>query len=145
MSVSLTGACHCGAVRVSFAPSRPAAELQLRACQCGFCRRHGGLTASDPQGRMSIEASPGALSRYRFGRRLGDALVCEECGVYVGMTMETDAGLIGVINVRGIDLPAFAGREAEPQDYEHETDAERLARRKARWTPAVFVEAQPSA
>jgi hypothetical protein len=29
--------------------------------------------------------------------------------------------------------------------YDDETAGERLARRKARWTPAVFVETNPSA
>ena len=29
--------------------------------------------------------------------------------------------------------------------YDDETDEQRLARRKARWTPTVLVEAQPSA
>ncbi|MDP3749893.1 MAG: aldehyde-activating protein [Phenylobacterium sp.] len=145
MTQTLTGHCHCGAIRISLESSVPVAKLPLRACQCGFCRRHGGLTTGDPDGRLHIEVAPGALSTYRFGQRQADTLICDECGVYVGMTLSTDVGLIGVLNVRGVGLEAFDGREPQPMTYDHESDEERLARRKARWTPTVLVEALPSA
>ena len=38
------GACHCGAVGVFFETDAGADALQVRACQCGFCRRHGAKT-----------------------------------------------------------------------------------------------------
>jgi hypothetical protein len=141
----LAGHCHCGAIRVDLETPRQAADLPLRACQCSFCRRHGAETTSDPAGRLHIEAAPGAANRYRFAGRSSDFLVCAECGVYVAATLETDDGLIAVLNVRGVDLPGFEGREAQPMTYDDETAGERLARRKARWTPAVFVETNPSA
>ena len=141
--LQLAGHCHCGAIRVIL--QSPAAELPLRACQCGFCRRHGAETTSDPQGRLHIEAAPGAVNRYRFGQKRSDFLLCAECSAYVAATTETDLGLLAVLNIRGVALPGFEGRAAGPMTYDDETPEERLARRKARWTPAVFVEAQPSA
>ena len=144
--ITLAGHCHCGAIRVELEPGRPVGDLALRACQCGFCRRHGARTTSDPASRLHIEAAPGVLNRYRFGARAVDALLCEECGVYVASLLQSDDGrLLATLNVAGVDLEGFADRAGEPVSYDHETPDERLARRKARWTPAVLVEALPSA
>ena len=143
---TLAGHCHCGAIRVELEPGKPAGELALRACQCGFCRRHGALTTSDTESRLHIEAAPGALNRYRFGARAVDALICDECGVYVASVLQTDDGrLMATLNVAGVDLEGLSDRTGEPVSYEHETQDERLARCKARWTPAVLVEALRSA
>jgi hypothetical protein len=141
----LAGHCHCGAIRVELTTELPVEDLPLRACQCGFCRRHGALTTSDPQGYLHIEAAPGAANRYRFGLGITDFLLCAECGVYVAATMETDGALTAVLNVAGVALPGFEGRTPSPMIYDEETPAERVERRKARWMPAVFVETQPSA
>ncbi len=141
----LSGHCHCGAIRLELRTQRPAAELPLRACQCGFCRRHGGLTTADPEGQLQIEASPGAISHYRFGLGITDFLLCAECGAYVAAVMETENGLSAVVNVRGVDLPGFEGRSPDPMIYDDETPAERVARRAGRWMPAVFIETSPSA
>lgn len=141
----LNGSCHCGAVRAAFMPAMAGADLPLRACQCGFCRRHGARTTSDPNGSLHLSAAPGALSRYRFGRRAVDALMCRECGVYVGSFLTLDDHMVGTLNAAGMDLEGFEGREPEPHIFTNETDAERLARRKAKWTPTILVEAMPSA
>ena len=45
----LHGQCHCGAMRVAI-EGVEAAELPLRACQCGFCRRHGAVWTSHVTG-----------------------------------------------------------------------------------------------
>lgn len=143
--LQLAGHCHCGAIHVILEPGRPTAELPLRACQCGFCRRHGAATTSHPESRLHIEATPGSLNRYRFGRRAVEALLCEECGVYVASTLEVDGQRLATLNIAGVALAGFEDRIPEIADYNDETDEQRLARRKARWTPTVLVEAQPSA
>jgi hypothetical protein len=142
---ALAGHCHCGAIHVILEPGVPTGDLPLRACQCGFCRRHGAATTSHPRSRLHIEAAPGSLNRYQFGRRAVDALLCEECGVYVASTIEADGARFATLNVAGVALPGFDGRIPEIADYDDETDEQRLARRIARWTPTVLVEAQPSA
>ena len=144
-ALALNGSCHCGAIRVAFMPSKAAAELPLRACQCGFCRRHGARTTSDAQGSLHVTAAPGDIGRYRFGRRSVDAVMCRECGCYIGSFLTLEHGLIGTLNVTGTDLEGFAGRAAEPITYDDETDDEKLVRRKAKWTPTILVEATPSA
>jgi hypothetical protein len=145
--MTLRGQCHCGAVSVAI--DAAAADLPLRACQCGFCRRHGAATTSRPDAPISFTAEAGALSRYRFGQKLSDFLLCKACGCYVGSTTQIDGGWYAILNVRGVDLPGFDGRIPEPMVYDGETPETRTARRKARWSPAVLtapsLTAQPSA
>jgi len=140
----LEGQCHCGTVRVSL-EGVAAADLPLRACQCRFCRRHGAISTSHPDARITIAAAEGGLTRYRFGQKLSDFLICAHCGCYIGSLAETDVGPIAILNIRGVDLPGFAGREPEPMTYDGETPEARTARRKARWSPAVLTVLQPSA
>lgn len=145
MTTQLAGHCHCGSIRVILEPGRPVAELPLRACGCDFCRRHGAATTSDPKSFLHIEAAPGSVNHYRFGRGVADVILCAECGVYVASTLELEDGArLATLNVTGVQIPGFESRTPEPASYDDETDDERLIRRKARWTPATLVEAQPS-
>jgi hypothetical protein len=109
----LTGQCHCGGVRVEFRSSRPAMTLQVRACQCSFCRRHCAATVSDPAGQVSIE-SDRPLIRYRFGLQTCDMLICAACGVYVAAARETEEGWLATINVSGLAMAPLDAVEAEP-------------------------------
>ncbi|EJL29346.1 hypothetical protein PMI01_03356 [Caulobacter sp. AP07] len=145
MTQTLNGSCYCGAVHVQLDPGRPVGELPLRVCQCGFCRRHGARYTSDPTGWLHVTAAPGALRRYRFSRQTADFLICQECACYVAAMIEDEGQAYATLNVVGTNLPGFDGREGEPLDYEDETNEQRLARRKARWTPTTLVEAVPNA
>jgi hypothetical protein len=138
----LHGQCHCGAVRVEI-EGVAAADLPLRACQCGFCRRHGAVSTSHPDATITFTSA--RLTHYRFGQRRSDFLICAACGCYVGAAAQIDGGWYAILNVRGVDLPGFDGRHAEPMTYDDETPDERAARRKTRWSPADLTELQPSA
>jgi hypothetical protein len=129
------GQCHCGAIRGSLAASKPAADLAVRACQCGFCTRHGAMTVSDPNGRAVFEIERAALMRYQFGARTSTILLCARCGMYAGMILEDGGKVWSILNVRGLAVPEFQDRAAEPVVYEGETPEARIARRKSRWTP----------
>jgi hypothetical protein len=132
---AFTGSCHCGAIRATLYATRPAAELQARACQCSFCARHGAMTVSDPAGRAVIEMDRAPLVRYQFETRTGTSLICGRCGMYAGVILEDGDRVWSALNVRGLAFPEFVGRVAEPVVYEGETPAARIARRKAKWTP----------
>ena len=129
------GACHCGAIRATLSATKPAAELQVRACQCGFCTRHGAMTVSDQAGRATFAIERSALTKYQFGTRSGTSLLCARCGMYAGAILEDDGKVWSILNVRGLAIPEFKGRVAEPVVYEGETPEARIARRKAKWTP----------
>ncbi|MEZ5908896.1 MAG: hypothetical protein R3D31_08875 [Hyphomicrobiaceae bacterium] len=129
------GRCHCGQVAVRLETSRAADALQVRACQCEFCRRHAAMTVSDPSGAAQITAVAGGLVRYQFATRTATSLLCAACGVYVGAVLEDGGQCWSTLNVRGLGLEAFAGRTADAVAYEHESPAERIARRRLKWTP----------
>ena len=133
--VTFQGQCHCGAIRGTLAATKPAAELQVRACQCGFCTRHGAMTVSDPAGRATLEIERAALTKYQFGTRTGTSLLCARCGMYAGVMLEDEGSVWSVLNVRGLAMPEFKDRVAEPVVYEGEAPEARIARRKAKWTP----------
>jgi hypothetical protein len=136
---TISGVCHCGAIRVKLELAKPAAETKVRACQCGFCRRHGTRTVADAEGLATIRIpSPTQLERYRFGHASADYLICRTCGVYVAAIQHEAGRPISVVNVAGLDVEAFRGIAADPVTYEGETVADRRARRRAYWMPAVL-------
>ena len=134
-----SGACHCGAIRGTLAATKPAAELQVRACQCGFCTRHGAMTVSDPAGRALFEIDRTALVKYQFETRTGTSLICGRCGMYAGVILEDGGKTWSVLNVRGLGIPEFKDRMAELVVYDGEAPEARIARRKAKWTPTEIV------
>ena len=137
----LTGRCHCGNVELALETSLRVEKLSLRADTCSFCRRHGARTTSDPSGRVVITVrDPEQLLRYRFGLRTADFLVCGRCGIYVAAVMSEGAGCWATVNINTLDVVDRFTQPATPVTYEGESAAQRAARRRARWTPAVIVE-----
>lgn len=77
------------------------------------------------------------LQRYRFGMRITDFLLCRCCGVYIGAEIETKAGHFGIINVHALRPVPGGLRPAVAMDYGFESQAERMARREARWSRVI--------
>ena len=137
----LTGRCHCGNLELALETSLRPEELSLRADTCSFCRKHGARTTSDPSGRVVITVHhPDELLRYRFGLETADFLVCTRCGIYVAAVMSEGASSYATVNVDTLDAVDRLTQPATPVTYEGESAAERSARRRTRWTPAVIVE-----
>ena len=128
------GACHCGAIAARFETALAPGAVDVRADRCGFCRRHGAKTVSDPTGNLALRFREEGVLRYRFGTRTADFLVCRGCGAYIAAVIDG----FGVLNVVGADIAAFAAREGRPVDYDAETAELRMARRRARWTPLTL-------
>ena len=133
------GACHCGAVHAEYETDQP---VRLRQDGCGFCSSRGVKSASDPEGRLQLTAAK-RLTRYRFGHKTADFLICPACGTYVATHMESPRGSIGVINVVGLNIAELKNLPATLTSLEGETTEERLQRRISRWTPMTLTEAAP--
>jgi len=130
------GGCHCGNLSYVFEASAPLAVLGLRADQCSFCRAHAARNTSDPNGAMRIVVRDEAkLSRYRFGLKTADFLLCRECGVYIGALMEEDGRRWFTVNVNSFRDRPSDDIAAVPHDFDGEDVAGRVARRKEKWTP----------
>ena len=126
-----SGTCHCGRVRVELRTDKP---LLPRACQCGFCRRHGARTVSDPEGWATLTLGPDSV-RYRFGTDTTDFLICGRCGVYVGAVAEMDGAAYATLNLNAFDEPPL-DLVTQPVSYEGEDASAKAARRRRNWTPA---------
>lgn len=135
------GACHCGVVSAVYETGQP---VRLRADGCGFCSSRGVKSASDPEGRLQLTASK-RLTRYRFGHKTADFLICPDCGTYVATYMEGPRGPIGVINVVGLNISELKNLPVTLTSLEGESVEERLARRASRWTPLTLNEAGAAA
>jgi hypothetical protein len=131
------GACHCGAVSAEYETDQ---SVRLRQDGCGFCSSRGVKSASDPEGRLRV-ASSQRLTRYRFGHKTADYLICPVCGTYVATHMQTPRGPVGVINVVGLQINELKHLPATLTSLEGESVEERIARRAARWTPMTMTEA----
>ncbi|QIL01493.1 aldehyde-activating protein [Sphingomonas sinipercae] len=129
------GSCHCGAVTFTYASEQP---LAVRACQCSFCRKHGSRNVSDAQGQGDITASL-PLTRYRFGLGITDFLLCPTCGSYVAAVMQDGEHWLGTFNLNCFDNPQLE-LTAEPIVYDSEGSADRIERRRRRWTPTRIAE-----
>lgn len=138
---SMAGGCHCGNIRVDFqSPSSPM-ELPLRACACSFCRSHGVRTTVDPHGKLDIQVRESAeLSRYRFGLKTADYLICRRCGIYVAAVLSSGSSLYAMLNVNVLDLRERFRQPALAMDFEGTLDTERRAHRIATWTPATLTQ-----
>jgi hypothetical protein len=131
------GACHCGAVRAVYETEAP---VRLRHDGCSFCASRGVKSASDPDGKLAL-TSDAKLTRYRFGQKSADFLICPTCGAYVATYMEGPRGPVGVINVVGLAIPELKDEPVTTASLDGESEADRIARRLSRWTPMILTEA----
>lgn len=129
------GGCHCGALSLTLETALAPASMERRACQCSFCRSHGGITISDPDGALRIDAKPDALVRYRFGLKTADFLICARCGVYIGAVFAQGDDMWGIVNANALHERTSFTAPVQAVDYDGETPASRGERRKHRWTP----------
>ena len=133
------GACHCGAVSAEYETDAP---VRLRHDGCSFCASRGVKSASDANGKLTL-SSRVKLTRYRFGQKSADFLICPVCGAYVGTYMDSPDGPIGVINVVGLQIPELKDEPANFASLDGETPDQRMARRISRWTPMTLTEPAP--
>lgn len=130
------GACHCGAVNAAYETH---VAVQLRRDGCTFCSSRGVKSASDPNGKLTLTAAK-PLTRYRFGHKTADFLICPDCGSYVATHMDGPHGAIGVVNVVGLQISELKDLPATLTSLEGESVEERMQRRTSRWTPLMLTE-----
>lgn len=131
--------CHCGAVTAEFETDTDPAKIDVRQCQCSFCRAHDATSASDPTGRIRyIEQVSGAIHRYQFGTKSCDFILCRHCGVYLGATMQDDTSNgYATTNIKHFKDRALFTKLPRRVHYDDEDLEPRLERRQGSWTPIV--------
>ena len=134
-----TGSCHCGDISIRFNSEKKPEEMRVGRCGCSFCRRHGARTLGDPGGSVVFRATPGSLSRYRFGLGITDYLLCAKCGTYVGAAMPDEGGAIGIVNVNALDIRDAIDPAPPLHHYDGEDEARRRSRRRKFWMKATVI------
>lgn len=76
--VSLTGGCHCGAVRFT---AKVDQAREVLDCNCSICSRTGYLHVFVSHGDFVLERGKDALISYRFGSGEAEHLFCRHCGI----------------------------------------------------------------
>lgn len=76
--VTVTGGCHCGAVRFE---ADVAPQVRLLACNCSMCAKTGFLHLIVPHRDFRLLQGQGELSSYRFGTGAAEHMFCRTCGV----------------------------------------------------------------
>ena len=76
-SVSLSGSCHCGAVRLTL----PGVPETATSCNCSLCRRTGGIWAYYELGSVAIHGHPENTQSYVWGDRSLRNFRCKHCGI----------------------------------------------------------------
>jgi hypothetical protein len=139
---TVTGGCYCGNVLLHIRLPRPPKAYNPRACDCGFCRKHGAAYISDRSGSLEIAIGTATdRGSYRQGSEAADFLFCRRCGVLIGVTCEIDGRLYGAVNVRSLDPAAFGPEQSVSP--KHLAATEKLQRWQGVWFPDVIVHAKP--
>jgi hypothetical protein len=97
------------------------------------------VTTADPDGDLSIEIIDASqVSRYQFGHKSADFLICGGCGTFAAAVTKTKNGTRGILNVRVLDEIALNSKKVTHVYFEKETPEQRLLRRLQTWSPARF-------
>jgi hypothetical protein len=99
-TLSLRGACHCGAVSVTL-PSMPETAT---SCNCSLCRRVCGLWASYSFGTVHIEGHPENTVDYVCGDKTLRNFRCKICGCSTHWEpIDGELGARHGVNLRNFD------------------------------------------
>jgi hypothetical protein len=129
------GSCHCLNLALQLETDKAPDELAVRTDTCSFCKKHLALYVSDPAGALHVTIREASLvERYRFGTKTADFLLCRTCGVFVAGYVPEAA--LAVVNVNVLEArDSFLARPVAVANLDGESVDERVARRRAKWTP----------
>lgn len=97
---TLTGGCHCGAVRFE----AEADPRQAMECNCSHCQRKGFILTFTPAEKFHLLSGADKLTEYRFNKHAIAHRFCSVCGVQAfGMGTAPDGTETAAINLRCID------------------------------------------
>ena len=133
---------RCAVLRSMSALEIKPRSASVLARSSSFCASRGVKSASDANGALKL-ASANALTRYRFGHKTADFLICPACGTYVATYMQGPRGPVGVINVVGLQIPELKDEPYDLASLDGETEGDRITRRLSRWTPMTLTEGAP--
>lgn len=136
----IDGACHCGNIRFVLDWRGEPDTIAARACDCTFCLKHGGVWTAQPAAALRLRLrDPARVSRYAFGTRTADFLVCATCGAVPAVVSRIETRLYAVVNVNAFENVDPARIQRAPSSLDGETETARLARRRRNWIGDVEI------
>ena len=133
------GGCHCGNIQVWFETEINPSDITPRSCQCSFCRKHSTRALSDPNGLIHIKIKcRDDLSRYQFGTKSTEFLICANCGVYVSAYM-SDEGKAYANVMANVLIHSETFEPGIPMNYGIEDELGKKERRRENWSPATLT------
>lgn len=136
----IDGACHCGNIGFVLDWRSEPDVIAARACDCTFCLKHGGVWTAAPAAALRLRLrDPARVSRYAFGTRTADFLVCAVCGAVPAVVSRIEGRLYAVVNVNAFENLDPARIQRAPASLDGETEAARLARRQRNWIGEVEI------
>ncbi len=79
MTQTVTGGCHCGAIRFTATIREP--RPRVLDCNCSICAKTGFLHLIVPHADFTLLGGKDALTAYRFGSERAEHLFCQHCGI----------------------------------------------------------------
>ena len=132
------GSCHCSNLTFELTWEPDPAEIPARACDCTFCRKHGGVWTSNPAASLEVfVARPSLASTYSFGTGTAVFHACSRCGVVPVVTSEIDGHLYAVVSVNAFDDLDPGLIRTAAASFDGEDVGSRLARRTRNWIASV--------
>lgn len=127
-TTTLSGQCHCGAVRFEAVLSE--GFRSIRRCTCSYCRMRGAVAASARTGGLTILQGEDVLTRYQFNTGAAQHFFCSRCGIYTHHQRRSAPDEYG-INVACLDgVSPFDFAEVPVMDgVAHPSDTGQPARR----------------
>lgn len=89
---------------------------------------------TEPAGKLKLSLG-GTVSRYQFGSKTADFVLCRTCGTVVAATCTIDGLDYGILNLICIDPVKDWPPPSAKSDFDGEGVGDRLARRAKNWMP----------
>ena len=109
---TVTGGCHCGAVRFEAETDRAVSVLD---CNCSMCAKTGYLHLIVPADDFRLLSGGGTITDYRFNSGTARHLFCGVCGIKSFYVPRSHPGGYS-INLRALDDPSALSVTIEAYD-----------------------------
>ena len=121
--VTLSGACHCGAVQ--FTVTLTEGFASARRCTCSICRMRGAVAVTSTPSEFHLTQGEDKLATYRFNTGVAEHHFCTDCGIYTHHKRRSNPDELGV-NVACLEgVSPFDFREVRVNDGDrHPSDNE---------------------
>lgn len=114
LPLTLTGGCHCGAVRYRITVRR----WRVSECNCSICAKKGYLHVVVPKEDFELLSGADRISTYQFNTRIAWHYFCTTCGIHSFYVPRSHPDGFSV-NARCLEAAKLSWFELEHFDGQH--------------------------